>query len=224
MPTDEGGARSPIMVRQEEGNVSWCTWRSAASIGLVVLLLSVASPAAAQREVEPLFDTFSLRLEGSLVGMSTQLGLTPDGGGASPVLNFEDDLDLDGSEVIPTLAFEWQILRRHKLGVRWQDIDRDAATQALTDIEWAGEVIPVEADIRLGFEITQYFVDYAYFPWVEERWAAGFGVGARWMEITTLLAWSADDGVHEGSTDANGSGPLPYLYGEYRRIFSDDWR
>ena len=32
--------------------------------------------------------------------------------GAGTTLNFEDDLDLDSSKVIPTLAFEWQIARQ----------------------------------------------------------------------------------------------------------------
>jgi len=197
---------------------------SVLAIGLSVLIVTVAAPAAAQRAYEPLLDHFSLRLEGSFVALSTQLGLVPQGGGTTPVLNFEEDLDLDGSKVVPTLAFDWQIARRHKLGVRWQDIDRDSATQALTDIEWAGEIIPVEADVLLAFEISQIFVDYAYFPWMHERWAAGFGLGFRIMEITTVLSWESANGEHEGSTDVTGTGPLPYLYLEYRRLFADDWR
>lgn len=194
------------------------------ALGLAASILAAAAPAAAQPTSGPLLDRFSLRLEGSFVGMSTQLGLQPEGGAASPTLNFEDDLDLDGSKVIPSLSFDWQVAKRHKLSVRWQDISRDSATQALTEIEWAGETIPVGADIELGIDITQYFVDYAYFPWVEERWAAGFGLGFRIMEITTVLTWSGEDVVGEGSTDAQGTGPLPYLYLEYRRLFSDDWR
>jgi len=193
-----------------------------ASIGLAVLLLSVATPAAAQRGYEPLFDKFSLRLEGSWIASSTSMRLDSELLGRGTELDFEDDLDLDGSSTIPSLAFDWQIAKRHKLGVRWQDLGRDSTSQALEEINWGDEVIPVNANITLSFDITQYFVDYAYFPWVKENWAAGFGLGVRVMEMSATLAWEEED--LEGSTEAQGTGPLPYLYFEYRRLFSDNWR
>ena len=193
-----------------------------ASIGLAVLLLSVATPAAAQRGYEPLFDKFNLRLEGSWIASSTSMRLDSELLGRGTELDFEDDLDLDGSSTIPSLAFDWQIAKRHKLGVRWQDLGRNSTSQALEEIHWGDEVIPVEADISLGFDVTQYYVDYAYFPWVKESWAAGFGLGVRVIELSATLAWTEQD--LERSTEAEGTGPLPYIYFEYRRLFSDDWR
>jgi len=193
-----------------------------ASIGLAVLLLSVATPAMAQRGYEPLFDKFSLRLEGSWLSTSTQIRLDSELLGRGTTLDFEDDLDLDASSTIPSLSFDWQIAKRHKLGVRWQDLGRNSTSQALEEIHWGDEVIPINADISLGFDVTQYFVDYTYYPWVKESWAAGFGFGLRVMELSATLAWAEED--LEGSTEAKGTGPLPYLYFEYRRLFSDNWR
>jgi hypothetical protein len=193
-----------------------------ASIGLAVLLLSVATPAAAQRGYEPLFDKFSLRLEGSWISTSTSMRLDSELLGRGTTLDFEDDLDLAANQTIPSLSFDWQIAKRHKLAVRWQDLSRNSSSQALEEINWGDEVIPINADISLGFDVTQYFVDYAYYPWVKESWAAGFGLGVRVMELSATLAWAEED--LEGSTEAQGTGPLPYLYFEYRRLFSDDWR
>jgi hypothetical protein len=121
------------------------------------------------------------------------------------------------------LAFEWQIARKHKLGVRWQDISRDSSAQALTEIQWGDETIPINADITLGFDITQAFIDYTYYPWVKERWAAGFGIGLRWMDMTTTLEWN-EETIGGGSSDVNAAAPLPYIYFEYRRLFSEHWR
>ena len=193
-----------------------------ATLGLVALVLAVAAPAAAQRAYEPLFDKFSLRLEGSWLATSTVIRLDSETLGRGTSLDFEDDLDLDPSQTIPSLSFEWQIAKRHKLGVRWQDFSRDSTSQALEEIHWGDEVIPVNADISLGFDVTQYYVDYAYFPWVKESWAAGFGLGVRVIEISATLAWTEQD--LERSTEAQGTGPLPYIYFEYRRLFSDNWR
>lgn len=201
------------------------THRSLAVAGLAVLVLLVASSASAQRDFEPLFDKFNLRLEGSLVAVSTQIRLDSELLGRGTTLNFENDLKLGDRKTIPTIAFEWQIAKRHKLGVRWQDISRDSSAQALEEIQWGDETIPIDANVALGFDITQFFLDYAYFPWVKERWAAGFGLGIRVMDISASLSWDIEGaGSGEGSTEAQGTGPLPYIYFEYRRLLSDHWR
>ena len=189
-------------------------------------LILASAPAEAQRDYEPLFDKYNFKLEGSWVGLTTEIRLDSEVLGEGTTLNFEDDLDLGSSKTIPTLAFEWQIARKHKLGVRWQDITRDSTAQALTEIQWEDEIIPIDADVTLGFDITQAFIDYAYYPWVKEKWAAGFGLGLRWMDIGATLTYrgESDDDVIEGSSDVKASAPLPYLYFEYRRLFSDNWR
>jgi hypothetical protein len=196
---------------------------AAAFIG--VLLVS-AVPAEAQREYEPLFDKFNFKLEGSWVGLTTDIRLDSELLGRGTTLSFEDDLNLASGKTIPTLSFEWQIAKRHKLGVRWQDINRDSTAQALTEIQWGDEIIPIDANISLGFDITQAFIDYAYYPWVKDRWAAGFGLGLRWMDLQATLAYRGEgqEETIEGSSDVKGSAPLPYVYFEYRRLFSDKWR
>jgi hypothetical protein len=195
-----------------------------AAVLIAVGGVAIPTPAAAQRDYEPLFDTFNLKLEGSFVGIRTQIRLDSDVLGRGTTLSFEDDLNLDEYPIIPTLAFEWQIARRHRLGVRWQDIDRNSSAQALTEIQWGDQVIPLRANIRLGFDIMQAYVDYAYYPWSRERWAAGFGLGVRWMELAVSLSWRGETINEGGTTDAKGTGPLPYVYFEYRRLFGDHWR
>lgn len=142
-----------------------------------------ALPAQAQHDPEPLFDRFNLKLEGSWVALSTEVRLDSKESGRGTTLTFEDDLNLDSSKTVPSLAFEWQISRRNRLGVRWQDINRDSSSQALTEFRWGDEVIPVDAVVTLGFDVTQYAIDWTYYPWLKERWAAGFGLGLRVLEI-----------------------------------------
>ena len=190
-----------------------------------VLAVMSAVPAEAQREFEPLFDKFNFKLEGSWVGLATEIRLDSNvGERRGTTLSFEDDLDLEANKTVPSLAFEWQIARKHKLGVRWQAIDRDSSSQALDEIVWGDETIPIEADIGVGFDIEQYFIDYTFYPWVKERWAAGFGLGLRQMDFQATLTWAGEGEEVEGSTDAKGSAPLPYIYFEYRRLFSEEWR
>ena len=190
---------------------------------IAVVFLAAATPAEAQRDFEPLFDKFNFKLEGSWVGLTTEIRLDSETLGTGTTLNFEDDLGLSSTEAVPSLAFEWQIARKHRLAVRWQDISRDSSAQALTEIQWGDEIIPVDAAVTLAFDLTQYYIDYSYYPWVKDKWAAGFGLGLRWLDLFTELRWE-EQTIGEGGDSVDASAPLPYLYFEYRRMFSDTWR
>jgi hypothetical protein len=187
---------------------------------LSFLAASLAAVPAAAQVSEPLFDTFNFKVEGSWVVVTTKIRLDSELLGKGTTLSFEDDLDLPDNDIVPSLSVEWQLGRRHRLGVRWQDITRDSTTQILEEIEWGGEVIPVDANIALGFDIRTLALDYTYYPWVEESWAGGVGLGFRVMGLNTTL--TVDNVELEEQVD--GTAPLPYINFEYRRIFGERWR
>jgi len=193
--------------------------RRFAFLALLTLTLS-AVPAAAQGVNEPLFDRFNFKFEASGVNTSTMIRLDSEMLGEGTTLSFEEDLGLPDKEAVPSLSFEWQFGRKHRLGVRWQDVNRNSTTQVLEEIEWGGEIIPIEADITLGFDIRTLAVDYTYYPWVKDRWAGGVGLGFRVMGLKTSL--TVDD--TELEEQINGTAPLPYINFEYRRIFGERWR
>jgi len=192
-------------------------------VAFAMVFLAAATPAEAQRSFEPLFDKFNVSAQFSWVKLSTEIGLDSETLGEGTTLNFEDDLGLSSSEAIPALAFEWQIARKHRLAVRWQDITRDSTAQALTEIQWGDEIIPIDAGVTLAFDLTQYFIDYTYYPWVKEKWALGFGLGIRWMDLNAELRWE-EETIGEGGDKISQPAPLPYFYFEYRRLFSEHWR
>ena len=183
-------------------------------------LLWSTIPVAAQNVSEPLFDTFNFKFEASWVRTQTTIRLDSELLGEGTTLSFEDDLGLPDKQAVPSLSFEWQFSRRHRLGVRWQDVKRDSSTQVLEEIEWGGEIIPVEADVTLGFDIRTLSVDYTYYPWVKERWAGGIGLGFRIMDLKTTL--TVENVELEEQID--GTAPLPYINFEYRRVFGERWR
>ena len=191
------------------------------AISIVIAALTwTAVPAMAQRVDEPLFDTFNFKLEGSWVAVSTTIRLDSGTLGKGTTLSFEDDLGLPDNEGVPSLSFEWQAGRRHRLGVRWQDVKRDASTQVLKEIDWGGEIIPIDANVTLGFDIRTLSVDYTFYPWIRKRWAGGFGLGFRVMDLKTFL--TVDSVELEEQID--GTAPLPYINFEYRRVVGERWR
>lgn len=189
-------------------------------VAVAVVLLGTSGPVSGQGIADPLFDRFNFKLEGSTVGMKTAIRLDSASLGKGTTLSFEDDLGLDDRKLIPTLSFEWQISRKHRLAARWQEIPRGSNTQILEEIEWGDEVIPIESDVSLDFQVEQIFFDYTYYPWVKEKWAAGFGLGLRWMDLLTAL--KVEEIELEDQVDV--AAPLPYINFEYRRMLSEHWR
>lgn len=194
--------------------------------GCVVLFVLLCLPVAgrAQGSDNSLFDQYNVKLEGSWVGLNTEVRLDSKSLGIGTALRFEDDLNLDANKVIPSLAFEWQVANRHRVGLRWQDISRNSSAQALTEIQWGDEIIPVDARVELAFDISQYALDWSYYPWLRERWAVGFGLGLRILEISSRLEWDVANTAVGGEEAASVTGPLPYVNLEYRSLLSDHWR
>jgi hypothetical protein len=190
------------------------------SVLAILTLLVGTVPAGAQAVSEPLFDTFNFKFEASWVATQTTIRLDSEQLGKGTTLSFEDDLGLPDKEGVPSLSFEWQFGRKHRLGVRWQDVKRDSTTQVLEEIEWGGEIIPVEALVTLGFDIRTLAIDYTYYPWVKERWAGGFGLGFRVLGLKTVLT---EEGI-ELEEQIDGTAPLPYINFEYRRTLGERWR
>ena len=187
---------------------------------VAVVVFGTSGSVSGQGIANPLFDRFNFMLEGSAVGMATTIRLDSATIGKGTTLSFEDDLGLDDRTLTPTLSFEWQISRKHRLAARWQDLPRGSTTQVLEEIEWGDEIIPIESNVSLDFQVEQIFLDYTYYPWVKEKWAGGFGFGLRWMDLLTAL--KVEEIELEDQLDV--AAPLPYLNFEYRRMLSDRWR
>ena len=170
---------------------------------VTLIWLGTALPLGAQ-DVQ-LFDRFNLKLEASWVKLNTTVRIDSKTLERGAVLSFEDDLGLGDQEAVPSVAFEWQFGRKHRLALRWQDIDRNSTTQILEEIRIGEEIIPVDANLGLAFEVETWAVDYTYYPWIRDRWAGGFGFGLRIMEITTVFV---ADGI-EVEADGNVTAPLP---------------
>ena len=116
---------------------------------LCAVLALAAVPAEAQRRYGPLFDKFNLKVEGSWVNISTEIRLDSEILGEGTTLNFEN-LGLAADKTIPTLAFEWQIAKRHRVGVRWQDINRSSTTHVEDEIQWGDVVVPRRCHAQSG--------------------------------------------------------------------------
>lgn len=187
-------------------------------VTIMAFCVGAAIPLGAQ-EVQ-LFDRFNLKLEASWVRLNTKMRIDSKSLEKGTTLSFEDDLGLDDDAAVPSAAFEWQFRQKHRLALRWQDVDRGATHQVLDEIKIGDEVIPVDAILGVAFDIETWAIDYTYYLRIEERWAMGIGGGFRIMDLKAVFIANGLEVDADGSVTA----PLPYVNFEYRRIFGEKWR
>ncbi len=176
-------------------------------VSLVLLGLFALSAGPAMAQEYSLFDRFSLQLGGGFLGLSTEMRLDANELDLGTVINFEDDLDLDSSKIVPSLGFRARLGKRHLIDTFWTKADRGSTSQALTDIEFGDISIPLDAEVSLSFEQEELLVGYSYYFMLRDRWALGVRGGFRWLKLQAFLTIIDTDISDEGDTSA----PLPFV-------------
>ena len=184
-------------------------------LGLCLLaagVLAAAAPGPAHAQEYSLFDRFSFALEGSWANLDTRIRLDSKQLEVGTEIHFENQGGLVDNTVVPSLAFDWRIGRRHRLGGWWLDVDRDNTTQILTEIRFGDVVFPIDEEVTFSFGQEELGLAYTYFLTLKERLAFGVGGGLRTLKVDAGLA--ARD--LEISEEGDFTGPLPFVWVEVR--------
>lgn len=182
-----------------------------ASTLLSVFALVVAANQASAQEYS-LFDRFSVSLGGSVLGLGTEIRLDATESDLGTTINFEDDLGLDSSKIVPALGFRVVLGKRHQIDANWSKADRSATSQALTDIDFGDIEIPEDSGVELSFDQEALSAAYTYHFLLRDRWALGIRGGLRVLSLQTFLGIRNTDISDEGDTSA----PLPFVGFSFR--------
>ncbi len=196
-----------------------------AAIAVLAGGLLAASPAQAQEY--SLFDKFSIGLGVSGLSFDTAIRVDALNIGGTEI-DFEDTLGVSSDEFTPSLVFQWQPGRRHNIFGRWDAVERDGTEAVSTELRFGDLVIPVDATVTTAFDLDELLFGYNYYPWLRDRWALGFGLGFRWLDISTsteitLLPQGTPVAVAQRETAA-ASAPMPFFNLDYRYGISPNWR
>lgn len=193
-------------------------------------LLAGAFLAASPAQAQPysLFDKFSIGFGVSGLSFDTRLRVDSQRLGIGDEIDWESTLGVSSDEFTPSLVFEWRVGRRHNIFGRWDAVERDGTEFVSTELEFGDLVIPINAAVTSSFDIDELLFGYNYYPWLRDRWALGFGIGFRWLDISTAVQITALPSggplpVVDRET-AEVSAPLPFFNFDYRYGISENWR
>jgi hypothetical protein len=173
-----------------------------------------AAPAARANDVDLLQTSGYVSLGTFLNGSSLRIRLDGEAGETGTDVDWGDSF---GDDDVSRFRLDglWRFADRHHLRFLYTDYSRSETATFDEDIEWGGEIIPVDAEVRakLGFEIIELAYEYAFLK--RENYELAAGIGLHYTTFDASLRASVE-GPNGGGTEERGGtasvdAPLPVI-------------
>jgi hypothetical protein len=138
--------------------------------------------------------------------------------GLGSLIDFEDDLGLDETNVIGLFMFRMRLSERWRLEAEYFKLDRDNEKQLSRTIDWGDLNIPINAVARGDFSVEDVRVSVGYSFFQRKDKEIGVGLGAHVMSMEASLSTR-----NFGSERADESAPLPVVTFYARMALTDRW-
>jgi hypothetical protein len=178
------------------------------------------APAAAKR-TSPFGEAFGARVGGMLVGTyKTEATLDVTGTNVGTKVDFEDELGLAGQGGALRADAWFRPGRHDRIDFAWFKLDRSATRTIDRDINWGGEVIPVNTSVNgdLSTDILQ--LRYTYYLLANDDFELGAGLGIYGMNVGASLRADAL-GINESFKTPV---PLPVVGVQGAWAFAPRWQ
>jgi hypothetical protein len=106
---------------------------------------------------------------------------------------------------------QWRFADRHKARFMWFNSSWSQSTNLAEEIEWGGEVYPVNARVSSDFQFDVYELAYEYSFLRRDNYELAGSAGLHWTTVSAGLKAkaSASNGTLETDIDREGSVDLP---------------
>ena len=193
-----------------------------ATLSIVSLFLCEALAAQTADELAErwVLDKYSVSVSGRFNSLDTKLRVDSDELGLGTEIDAEDLFGLDSETTNWDLEGEIRLGRKHVLSAAYADFVRDNSRRIDRDITIGDSEFPINTEVRAEYDIETISVGYRYYPWIEETWALGFGLGFRLYDFAVDI----DAGELELAENRSASGPMPFVGVDLRVALSPKFR
>jgi hypothetical protein len=185
-------------------------------VGLVLAVLcALAIPGVAQAQSDDVYtrwggtrDRFYINAGAFFVGHDTFAALRP-AGSEIPGIDIERDTDIPGNTSDFRMEGYFRLGKRHRLMMGYTSMNRDAVSRLEGQIEWDGEVFPIDTQVATVWDTRVLSFQYRFSVIHRERLDIGISAGLFAMKVKSGIALG--DSTDDVSADVSQSAPLPML-------------
>jgi hypothetical protein len=187
-------------------------------IVLVILAVLASAPAFAER---PPY-RFEFHLGAYVPTMDTNVRLDGSGGEVGVEVDFEDNLNLENSTVVPLGQADFWVSKKHGLSFVYYDLSRESSGPSDITFRLGDTEFPAELPLKVRFDTKVLALTYVYKFFNNEKRSFGFNLGLNVNEISIGVA-TLDDAIGlEESAEATA--PLPTIGVNGHVMLSKKWR
>jgi hypothetical protein len=181
-----------------------------AAVLLALLSVSASSPALAQSTD---FDRFSISPGVFLTNRDSKTRLDGQIPNSGTPVDLENDLGFDKSDTVFRLDGVFRFNEKHRIDFSAFDLSRSASKQIQKDIEWNGELFPIDTVVDASLDLNIYKVAYTWSFLRRDKGYIGATAGLYVADVGTSLAAESIGRSSSGGVTA----PLPVfgLRGQY---------
>jgi hypothetical protein len=176
----------------------------------------LAGPALA----EPPPVRFAASIGAFVPKLDTKVRLDSSDGELGVDLDFEESFNLDDLQVVPLVALNWHITKKHGLSLAYFDLQRDSTGVSTISFRFGDETFPADVPLAVSFDTRVFAVTYVYKLFNNRQSSFGFNFGLNVNEIKASIA------VTEGplqSESGSATAPLPTVGVNGHVMLSRKW-
>jgi hypothetical protein len=175
-------------------------------------LLSMSALSAAQAQPAD-FDRFSISVGGFLTNRDSKTRLDGEVPESGTPVDLESDLGFDKSDTVFRVDGVFRFNEKHRIDASAFDLSRSASKRIQKDIEWNGELFPVDVQVEGNLDLSIYKLAYTWSFLRRDRGYLGATAGLYVADVSSSLAAESIS----RSTSGGVTAPLPVvgLRGQY---------
>src|SRR5258706_1384706 len=159
----------------------------------------------------------SARVNGEVGGTGTELDGTD--------IDFRRAFAFGGSHNLLFAGAAWRPFQRHQFSLDYHQDTRDESRSLSRELQFNGEIFPLQARVAARFEYRLIDAKYSYWPYLTQRDAFGLSLGVATYHVRVTLSGRASidggDTSASASTSADSDVPAPLIGLGYRHAFSE---
>jgi len=133
------------------------------------------------------------------------------GGTDGSEIDFEKDLGFNRTQGTFLGNFQWRISPRSRFAFNYYNIPRNSTHQLDKEIDFNGQIYPVDATVKSFFNTAIYQISYGYAIVSKPKFEMGLMIGTHLVGGNIGISLTSENQFESASTDFGFTAPLPDL-------------
>ncbi len=169
----------------------------------------------------PMGQRFRISLGAYVPSLDTQVRVDRSNGLVGTTINFEQNLGMRDTAILPTFNFGWRFARRHNLGASYFELNRSGSEVTQTEIRIGDKVFNVDLPVSSFFDIKVLSTSYSYSVLFDAKKELALSVGLSIQDLTFGMQGNQGGVLVEDKSDLTAPLPTFGISGGY--AFTDKW-